>query len=241
MLDKAYFYLRIAREQSLISGLIREAHMGQETNKKTNTDEEKKRGSEAPAWQACATVLAAIITGLFALAVASVPLIREWFESTPTPSPTVSISATSTLAITETNAPIQTILPSTPTIAVASHVPTATNTLPAPTATSSLPVGMQVILFAKPASGKAPLTVKFDARDSFVRAPDGAIFHRMGGACRYSWIIYLNGEPIRKPDADECRFEHRFDKKGTYFISVYICHGSKEPTCASGGASVEVK
>jgi hypothetical protein len=99
---------------------------------------------------------------------------------------------------------------------------------------------MFVTLLANQTAGRAPLTVKFDARSSYLRAADGTIFECSKGACRYSWDISSNGPKITKPDTSGGTLEFRFEKKGIYSISVYICHGATNPTCGSGAILVIV-
>ncbi|MCC6297739.1 MAG: hypothetical protein IT314_00460 [Anaerolineales bacterium] len=153
--------------------------------------------------------------------------------SIPTLMPTVSFTPEPTSILTLIVTPTETLTPTA----------TFTPTLPpeALTPTSSLPIGMQVKVTSNPPGGKAPLTVKFDARDSFVRAPDGTLFECRKGGCSYIWYVYKNGEQFRDPQKTNGTLELRLEKHGNYFVSVYICHGADAPTCGSGGTVVIVE
>ena len=210
--------------------------MGQDTTGKTNTSEEKKQGTERAAF---VPLWVAVVTGIVTITVALIgsPLFEKWLEPKPTPSPTftASVSAsppTGSFSPTST----ETILPVlTPSLEV---IPPATVAPNLPSPTSSETAIMYVSIAANRTSGEAPLTVKFDARDSYVVAPDGTRFECRKGACRYTWHIFLNGQAFATPDTTGGTLEFRFQNKGTYSVSVYICHGSKSPTCGNGATLV---
>jgi hypothetical protein len=100
---------------------------------------------------------------------------------------------------------------------------------------------MQVKITANQFSGRAPLNITLNAKDSFVRAPDGAIFECRKGGCSYIWYVYFNGEQFIEPRETNGTLELLLEKRGNYFVSVYICHGADAPTCASGGTVVIVE
>jgi hypothetical protein len=214
--------------------------MGQETAK-TNISGEKKRGLEAPIWGAIITAMAMIIVALIGS-----PVFEKWLAPTPAPLTTPDLSApfstSSPVTFTAITSPTggETILPTETSTAGIIPTNTVAPVLPAATATptSSLAAAMYVIVAANPTIGDAPLTVKLDARGSYVVAPDGTRFECRLGACHYTWYIYLNGQEFARPDASGGTLDFKFQKKGTYFISVYICHGAKSPTCGSGGTVV---
>ena len=209
--------------------------MGQETDK-TNTNEEKKQGAERAAF---VPLWVAVVTGIVTISVALIgsPLFEKWLEPKPTPSPTFIASVTvppPTDSFSLTSA--ETIFPVvTPSLDIIPPTTAAPN-LPSPT--SGETAEMFVRIAASQTTGKAPFTVKFDARVSYVQAPDGTIYECRRGACRYSWYVFLNGQDFDKPDTTDGTLEFRFQNKGTYSISVYICHGSKSPTCGNGATLV---
>lgn len=209
--------------------------MAQETGK-TNTKEEKKRGLEATIWVAIITAI-----GTIAVALISSPLFEKWLEPKPTPSPATLLSTPTILpAATQVNETVLAV-PNTSTIEVATPI-IATIAAPEATATptSNAPAVMHVIVTSNQTTGKAPLVVRFDARGSYVQAPDGTIYECRKGACRYSWYILLNGQQFARPDTTGGTLEFKFQKKGIYSISVYICHGSTSPTCGNDATLVIV-
>jgi hypothetical protein len=189
----------------------------------------KKSGISPQIWTAIITTIGVIIVALLAF-----PPVQELFKSkpsptitstlqpdTPTPSPTFTETHTPTSSPTETLEPIQPFTAFTPT--------------------SGSPIGMQVKITANTTNGRAPLDVTLNAKDSFVRAPDGTIFECKKGGCSYIWYVYLNGEQFIDPQKTSGTLGLKLDKRGNYFVSVYICHGADAPTCASGGTVVIVE
>lgn len=210
--------------------------MGQDTTGKTNTSEEKKQGAERAAF---VPLWVAVVTGIVTITVALIgsPLFEKWLETKPTPLPTF-IASVSASPPTESISPTstETILPVlTPSLEV---IPPATVAPNLPSPTSSEAALMYVSIAASQTTGKAPFTVKFDARGSYVQASDGTIYECSKGACRYSWYIFLNGQEFARPDTTRGTLDFRLQNKGIYSISVYICHGSKSPTCGNGATLV---
>lgn len=153
------------------------------------------------------------------------PPTNTFQPETLTPSPTFIEAITLTFTSTESLTPTFTFTPIPP---LAAFTPT-------------LPIGMQVKVIANPPSGKKPLKVKIDARDSFLRAPNGDIFKCRNGACSYTWYLTLpGGQPVKQTEKGGY-IDFTFDNKGTYYINVYVCHGSDNPTCNSGGTNVIVE
>lgn len=190
-------------------------------------------------WVAIITTAGVIIGALFAF-----PPFQRLFDSTPIPIPTNTPSPTAVFTFqsdTPTLSPTYTET-FTPT---ASLTPTQTFTPVPPTSTftlaPSLPIGMQVKITANQLSGRAPLNVRLNAKDSFVRALDGTIFECRKGGCRYIWYVYFNGEQFIEPRDTGGTLELKLEKRGNYFVSVYICHGADSPTCASGGTVISVE
>ena len=208
---------------------------------KTKASGENKQPAERAAF---VPVWVAVVTGIVTITVAllSSPVLQKWLETDPTPSPTLNLSASPT----SSSLPTLTAIPSATAVEIlfpndtpsAEISPTSTMALVQPeattTPTSSAAAIMYVKITANQTTGKAPLTVKFDARASYVQAPDGTIFECRRGACRYRWSISLGGQAIALPDPSEGTLSFKFQEKGTYVISVYICHGSESPTCGNG-------
>ncbi len=198
----------------------------------------KKKNDINPIWATTITTIGVIIVALFAF-----PPFQRLFEpkasptaiSTDTPVPTSTFtlqpdtpapSLTFTETYTPTFTPTETLTPIPPTLTL--------------TLAPGLPIGMQVKVTANPPSGKKPLKVTIDARDSFVRAPNGDIFQCRNGACSYTWYLTNPGGQSVQQTEKGGYINFTFDKKGTYYINVYICHGADNPTCASSGISVKV-
>lgn len=74
-----------------------------------------------------------------------------------------------------------------------------------------LPPKSRVAFTAVPATGIAPLTVRFDASESFV--PEGRI-------TGFSWIFNDAGRD-EKPQLLGAQVTHRFEKEGTYTVTVH--------------------
>jgi hypothetical protein len=101
---------------------------------------------------------------------------------------------------------------------------------------------MYVRVYADRTTGKAPLRVKLDARDSFLRAPGGEIYGCKSGACNYTWGVYSGGQRIGKPEYNSTgTFQYNFGKKGSYFITVIVCRGSGSSDCNGGGVQIVAK
>lgn len=192
---------------------------------------------------------AAIIVALIGLAGTLIGVVFDFqpferiFDSKPTGTPTLTPSYTPTETFiptlepsftpTSTFTPTETL---TPTFTFTPIPPTSTFTL-AP----GLPIGMQVKVIANPSRGRPPLKVNLDARDSYLRAPNGEIFECRNGACKYTWYLTVTGGQPEEQTFKSGSIQLTFDRRGTYYINVYICHGSDNPTCASGGAVVIVE
>ena len=209
--------------------------MGNKNDKKEKSAKQKKID---------ATIIVALIGAITTIIVALI--------SRPPSSPTATPVSPSPLPPTNTTQP-ETVTPS-PTFAETliptsepseTFTPTITFTLIPPTSTLTpipgLPTGMQVIVVANPPSGKKPLKVTIDARDSFLRAANGDIFECKHGACSYTWYLTIpGGQSVKQPEKDGY-INFTFEKKGNYYINVYVCHGADNPTCASGGTVVIVE
>ena len=147
--------------------------------------------------------------------------------------------------------------PATPTIQA---IPSLTNTssapvvpIPSPTFTQILPIPytaatatsspssagvMYVILTANQTSGRQPLDVRFDARDSYYVAADGTSLDC--GACEYYWQIRKDGVFIFGPEKTSGTLEYKFGSRGTYYVSVYVCRSGSETECNGTGIEINV-
>ncbi len=195
-------------------------------------------------------IIVSIITGVVAIVVALIGLagVLAPLKANSTPAAPTAISIS-----TDTTVPTFTLQPDTPIpspffteVYTPTLSPTETFTpISSPTLTftpnSGLPIGMQVKVTADPSRGRPPLTVRLDARDSYLRAPNGDIFECRNGACKYTWYLTVTGGQPEELDSKSGFIQLTFDRRGTYYINVYVCHGSDNPTCNSGGAIVIVE
>lgn len=191
-----------------------------------------------------ATIVVALIGAIVTITVALINRLPSSPTATPvSPSPlsptnttqpeTVIPNPTFTETLTFTSTPTETF---TPTITLTPIPPTLTFT-----SIPGLPIGMQVIVVANPPSGKKPLKVNIDARGSFLRAANGDIFECKHGACSYTWYLTIpGGQSVKQPEKDGY-IDFTFEKKGSYYINVYVCQGSDVANCASGGTTVIVE
>ncbi|MEO7837904.1 MAG: hypothetical protein ABIU06_00955 [Anaerolineales bacterium] len=173
------------------------------------------------------------------IALFTFPPFIAWFQPDPTAistvisSPTLFISATPTVSITDTVIPVITAsITYTPTISVTStDIPI--------TVTPS--AKMEVYLYADKTSGTRPLRIKFDARDSYLREPNGTKFPCRGGPCDYTWKVYANGTQLGKSVTDAGgTFEYSFGARGVYLVTVDICRGRDKLDCGGAGIQIEV-
>ena len=203
--------------------------------KKRRASSKKAAGPEV--WSAATQVGVAIITAIggFAIAWLNSPLGKP----IPTPTATVTtspisfITDTPTLSSTETPFPI--ITPST------TYTPTITITPTDLPATVTPGAKMEVYLYADKTSGRKPLRIKFDARDSYLREPNGTKFPCRGGPCNYIWKVYSNGTQLGKSVTDSGgTFEYSFGDRGVYLVTVDICRGRDKFDCGGAGIQIEV-
>ena len=196
-------------------------------SKKTNKD-----NSKIQLWIAVVGGLVTIIVALF-----NFPPFQRLFEPvlSPTVVPTVaSISTlTSTVTVTFTETPSLPLPTETFTPVPALATDTAT-LIP----TASLPTGMQVKFSASLSTGRAPLKVKFDARDSFFIDTAGNIFPC--GACTYSWQVREGSTNLYGPEKGNGNFEFTFGKRGTFYVSVYVCRSGSLTDCGGSGTQIIV-
>ena len=181
-------------------------------------------------------IIAAALIGAIAT------IVSTWIasqSSPPDPTPTSTPIATSSPVLTDTPIPLtQTLSPtvspsSTSTIAItATAVETITLT-PAP--------ALIVLLENDRAAGRPPLTVNFDARDSYLIASDGQQYPCKYGACNYTWKVVFEGQKLEKSQLNSSgKFQYTFGKRGKYLISVWICRGKDAVNCGGNGIFIEV-
>ena len=189
------------------------------------------------------TVLVALIGAISAIIIALINSERIiGFLAGPTATPIVTPSPI--MSATATPASLTINLPSTNTIET-TVIPTLTATMIeslSPTETPSLFIGMHVRLYADRTTGRAPLRVRLDARDSFLRAPGGEIYGCKSGACVYTWEVYSGGQRIGKAAENSSgTFQYTFGKRGLYFITVVVCRGGGSSDCNGSGTQFDVK
>ena len=157
--------------------------------------------------------------------------------------PTFTLSATSSFTTTPigfTETPSLTITPSETISPTLTSTFTATAS-PTETLTLTPKPKLIVVLTASKNSGKKPLRVKFDARDSYLTELNGERYVCRDGACTYVWRVYYFGQPVGKAVNDsEGTFDYNFTKKGTYAVTVWICRGSDQMDCNGRGVQVIV-
>ena len=185
---------------------------------------------------------------LIAFITAITPITVAWFSfksSHPEPAPIPIVAPITILSPT----PSFTDIPGVPT-----DMPAAT-TLPPLTFTPNitvLPTGavtiepssvpkLIVLLVANKTSGKAPLKVKFDARESYLTDYGGQTYVCHNGACYYTWKVYSGGQQTGKSVTDSGgTFDYTFGKQGTYMVTVWICRGKDGVDCGGSGAQIIV-
>jgi hypothetical protein len=112
---------------------------------------------------------------------------------------------------------------------------------PSETITASPKPALIVILEASRTSGRAPLTVKLDARASYLTDYGGQTYVCRNGACYYTWKVYENGQQIgRSVTNSGGTFDYRFGRRGNYVITVWVCRGRDRVDCGGSGAQIIV-
>jgi hypothetical protein len=179
-----------------------------------------------PVWVAVITCL-----GTITVSILGYVLTRDAISPTATP----VVPATAELIST-----ITTIPPSMmPTIPVLPTSVPVTSETPIHTPSPDPGLGMHIVLITTQTRGRNPLHVNFDARNSYFVAPDGTIFEC--GACTYTWRIREGGQEIYGPENTDGRLEYDFGRRGTYFVSVYVCRSGSDTDCAGSGTEIVVE
>jgi hypothetical protein len=218
-----------------------ESHI-QPQEKASSKDAKSELAIKAQLWIAIVQVAGAIITAIATMIVALLafqPLIN-WLQPsltpafTPTSAQTPIFVDTATPIFTSTPYPVN--LPSISVTSTATVTVTDTPTIQASPAPILIPR-----LVANNTSGRSPLIVKFDARDSFLRESNGIQFSCQAGTCYYTWRVYSNGQQIgRSANNSSGKFEYTFRQRGSYSVTVYICRGQDRTDCGDTGTLIEV-
>jgi len=194
----------------------------------------KKKGLKSDAWIPFIVAIAPIL-----IAIINSQTILNWLlgpEPTPTFTPT-------TVFITDTPILTFTFTPSLTSSLTATDISTASVTPSTTDATiESTPISkMFVKLTANRNTGRPPLHIRFDARDSYLLEPNGTRLACRGGPCFYTWSVYSGGQQIGRAENNSIgTFEYTFGQNGTYTVTVVVCRGRNSIDCAGSGTQVVV-
>lgn len=191
-------------------------------------------------------MITGVISGVLALigiiiaALFTFPPIVAYFQSTAIP----AITPSSTLTF------VPSLLPSAtsdvampPPLVLDTETPaTLPNTeMPSPTTTSTEGPAhkMNVVVHANLTTGKVPLPVNFNAKDSSVKFSDGSVaVCGQTSLCSFVWRVYREGKQIGDPVETDGIFSYTFGGKGIYLVTVYVC---RKTTCNGDGITIETK
>jgi len=189
-------------------------------------------------WVAIIGAIATIITTIVITLPTLLPFVPR-IQPSPTPTFTLTSSSTPFITDTPTVSITDTLIPViTPSITGTPTISVTPTDIPA---TVTPGAKMEVYLYADKTSGKKPLRIKFDARDSYLREPNGTKFPCRGGPCDYTWKVYSNGTQLGKSVTDAGgTFEYSFGDRGVYLVTVYICRGRDKFDCGGAGVQIEV-
>jgi hypothetical protein len=178
-------------------------------------------------------LLIALITAITPIAVAY--LGYKTTHPDPTAIPVSTPTATPLPIQVFTDMPLPTGLPSW------TSTPTTPTTIPTGTVTLVPRPKLIVRLEVNQTSGRRPLTVKLDARQSYLTDYDGQTYVCRNGACYYTWKVYAGGQQIGKSITDSGgTFDYTFGKQGTYMVTVWVCRGRDGVDCNGSGAQIVV-
>jgi len=193
----------------------------------------RKKGLKPAEWVAFIGALAPIVIAI----INSQAIIDRLF--TPDTTPTFTSTPTSSPAPTDT--PIPVTETSSPTVAPSSTSTITITITPSETITLTPAPALIVRLENDKSAGRPPLTVNFDARDSYLIASDGQQYPCKYGACNYTWKVVLDGQQLEKSQPNSSgKFQYTFGKRGRYLISVWICRGKDAVNCGGNGIFIEV-
>jgi len=205
------------------------AHQEVKTKKRKGI---RKKSIRPERWVGLIPAIATIIGAMLGF-----PPLIQWLQASPTPtfistsSPTSFITDTPTFLFTDT-----------PTFAVSPSITSTFTIMPTDIPASATPAAqMEVYLYANKTTRRAPLKIKLDARDSYLREPNGEQFPCRGGACEYAWRVYSNGQQMGKSENNSSgTFEYSFGKNGAYLVTVWVCRGRDKIDCGGSGVQIVV-
>ena len=203
---------------------------------KVKTKRRKKLNSEKAITVQIVLAIISAVTAIIIALLSFPPLIQRL-----QPEPSSTLAFTSTSSPDPTNTPIPVTETSSPTVS-----PSSTNTITitvAPLETITLTPAPALIVFIENdrSAGRPPLTVNFDARDSYLIASDGQQYPCRNGTCNYTWKVVSDGQKLEKSQLNSSgKFQYTFGKRGKYLISVWICRGKDAINCGGNGIYIEV-
>lgn len=198
------------------------------------------RSRKSIRWKIPVAIWVAVIGSITTIAVALINSPPSPPEPTPTNTP---ISTSSAVAvITDALPPLPTETSKLAITASPTSTPTMTVTPTETPTTQPSPAPLFIVnLIADKTTGRRPLIVKFDARDSIMHEPNGAQLSCRTGPCNYTWRVYSGGLQLGKSENNTSgRFEYVFRERGTYIVTVYICRGQDKVDCGSSTTWIEV-
>lgn len=232
-------------EGNSTTSVLEENPLGPKPQNGTRSKPEDKPTIKPEIWVAITQIVLAIITAITTITVAllSFQPLLNWLQ--PDPTPTFTTVPTSSSIPIITNTPIPSFIAEPPTALITpilTYTPTVYITLTDIATIEPSPAPVFIVhLGADQTSGRRPLTVKFDARDSIFHESNGTQISCRSGACYYSWRVYSNGQPIGRAETNESgRFEYTFRDKGTYTVTVYVCRGQDRKDCGGNGIIIVV-
>lgn len=184
------------------------------------------------------TVWVAIITlvGTIAVALFNFSPFVDWINNK------LGLTPTAIIYFTETSTPfaIETFVTTiqdtpSPTIETPSTI-TLESILP--TEIKKSEIMMPQLIFSS-SGGKAPLTVNFNASNSFVDVQGGEdLLCNFENVCKYTWSVRTGSTYLHEPTLGGSKFSYTFGKRGEYIVVVYVCRGE---ACNAAAAIITVK
>jgi len=229
-------------EPSRSNGTHNKARAKSDTKPRKRKANSKKTVDPA-AWSTITQIGVAVIGLIGTIAVAWFGYKASLPAPTQIPIPTLTLTLSPTplftdtpLILTERLSPTLTPFPS-----LISTVPATATVVPSETMTLLPQPKLIVLLQANKSSGRAPLSVKLDARETYLTDYGGQRFVCRNGTCHYTWKVYANGQQIGKSETGSGgMFDYRFGKKGIYTVTVWICRGQDQLDCGGNGIQILV-
>lgn len=189
---------------------------------------------------AAITAVATIIT----TTIVALPSLLPYFASIqPSPTPTFTSTSSPTPFIADTFTPVFTDTPTfvAPPLSTSTSTSTATITVtpPAPITPTPAPILIIQLSYDKSA-GRSPLTVKFDARESYLLDSDRKQHPCKYGSCNFTWKVILDNRQLSKSTVDSSgRLQYTFEKPGRFLIALWVCR-KDVGICAGAGVYILV-